>query len=140
MTLPFGNMIVELNVFHTSSQPSILDDHEEVNMIDVSVNHIFEESCYEDTLEKYLAHFGMNFDIEESIEEVNTLLDSFPIMDTNLWRPNVEPLPLSTFVLVPSIIEPPKLELKPLPDTLKYSFLGESETLLVIIFSTLDKD
>ena len=53
-------------------------------MIDVSVNYTFEESSYEDPLEKCLAHFGINFDIEESIKEVNTLLDSVPIMDTNL--------------------------------------------------------
>ena len=117
--MSFGNMTVELNVFHTSSQPSIID------MIDVSVNHIFEESCYEDPLEKCLAHFEMNFNIEKSIEEVNTLLDSVSIMGTNLWRPNKEPLPLLTFVPVPSIIEPPKLELKPLPDMLRYDFLGE---------------
>ena len=64
----------------------------------------------------------MNFDIEESIEEVNALLDSVLIMDTNLWRPKIEPSPLSASVPVPSIIEPPKLELKPLPDTLKYAF------------------
>ena len=60
-------MTVELNVFHTSSQPSIMDDREEVNMIDVSVNHIFEKYCYEDPLEKCLAHFEKNFDIDESI-------------------------------------------------------------------------
>ena len=47
MTLSFGNMIVKLNIFHTSSQPK-LDEHEEVNMIDTLVSHIFEESCYED--------------------------------------------------------------------------------------------
>ena len=85
MTLLFRNMTVELNVFHTSSQPHVMDDPEEVNMIDVSVNHTFEESFYENHLEKCLAHFGMNFDIEESIGEVNALLDSVPIMDTNLW-------------------------------------------------------
>jgi len=68
------------------------------------------------------------------------LLDYVPIMDTNLWRPKVEPLPLSTFIPIPSIVEPPKLELKLLLDTLKYAFLGESETLLVIILSHLDKD
>jgi len=68
------------------------------------------------------------------------LLDFVPIMDTNLWRPNAEPLPLLTSVPVPSIIEHPKLELKPLLDTLKYAFLGESETLSVIISSHLDKD
>ena len=80
MTLSFENMKIELNIFHTSSQPSIMDDHEEVE----SVNHTFEESYYEGPLEKCLDHFGMNFDIEKSIEEVNALLDSVPIMDTNL--------------------------------------------------------
>ena len=78
ITLSFRNMTVELNIFHTSSQPSIMDDHEVFNIIDVAVNHNFEESCYEDPLEKCLSHFEMNFDIEESIEEVNALLDSIP--------------------------------------------------------------
>ena len=87
MTLSFENMTVELNIFHTSFQPSIMDDHEEVNMIDVSINHTFEESCYEDPLEKYLAHFRINFDIEESIEEVNTLFDYVPIMDITYGDP-----------------------------------------------------
>ena len=35
-------------------------------------------------------------------------------------------------------MEPPKLELKPLPNTLKYAFLGSSKTLPVIIASDLD--
>jgi len=68
MTLSFGNMIVELNVFQTSSQPHVMDDHEEVNMIDIPIGHTFEESCHENPFEKYLAHFGMNFDIEESMK------------------------------------------------------------------------
>ena len=48
--------------------------------------------------------------------------------------------PVSTSVSVPSIIEPPKLELKLLPDMLKYAFLGDSKTLPIIISSHLDKD
>jgi len=47
---------------------------------------------------------------------------------------------VSTSVPFPSIIEPPKLELKPLPDTLKNAFLGDFETLPVIISSHLDND
>ena len=62
MTLSFENRTVKLNVFHTGSQLPIMDDHEEVNMIDMSISHTFEESCYEDPLEKCLAHFGMNFE------------------------------------------------------------------------------
>jgi len=33
-------------------------------------------------------------------------------MDTSLWKPKVGSLPVSTSISVPSIIEPPKLELK----------------------------
>ena len=40
MTLSFGNMRVELNIFHGGSQPHITDDHEEVYMIDMLVSHI----------------------------------------------------------------------------------------------------
>jgi len=47
---------------------------------------------------------------------------------------------MSTSVPIPLIIEPPKLELKLLPDTLKYTFLGDFKTLPVIISSHLDKD
>jgi len=67
MILSFENMTVELNVFNTSSEPSIMDDHMEVNMIEMSVSHTLEESLYKDPLEKCLAYFGMNFDINESI-------------------------------------------------------------------------
>ena len=45
------------------------------------------------------------------------------------------PFPLSSSP-PPSAVEPPKLEL--IPDTLKYAFLGSSETLPVIIVSDLD--
>jgi len=83
MTFSFGNMTVELNIFQTSSQPPEMDDHEEVSMIDILDSHTFENSCYDDPLEKCLAHFGKNFDINESIDEVNALLDFVPVIDTN---------------------------------------------------------
>ena len=104
-------------------------------MIETLVSHTFVESCYKDLLEKCLAHFGHNFDIYKFLEEVNALLDSSYHVH---W--SIEPLPVSTSVPIPLIIEPPKLELKPLPDTLKYAFLGDSEILPVIISSHLDKD
>ena len=39
-----------------------------------------------------------------------------------------------------SIEKPPQVELKPLPEHLKYLYLGESETLVVIISTSLDAD
>ena len=65
------------------------------------------------------------------------MLDSVPLLSTDSWQPKVIPLPLSSSP-PPSAVEPPKLELKPLPDTLKYAFLGSSKTLPVIIASDLD--
>jgi hypothetical protein len=57
------------------------------------------------------------------------------------WRVPKEPLPLtSSTPPVPSLESPPKLELKPLPDKLKYAFLGYNDTLPIIITSDLQKD
>ncbi|KAK9689051.1 hypothetical protein RND81_09G031600 [Saponaria officinalis] len=46
-------------------------------------------------------------------------------------------LPLESQKLVPSVVKAPELELKPLPDNLKYAFLGVDKTFPVIIFSGL---
>ena len=45
---------------------------------------------------------------------------------------------MSSNAPVPSSVQPPKPELKPLPSHLKYSFLGENETFPVIISSSLN--
>ena len=42
-------------------------------------------------------------------------------------------LVLSHKKLLPSILQAPELELKPLPDNLKYVFIGDNNTLPVII-------
>ncbi|XP_058189174.1 uncharacterized protein LOC131306767 [Rhododendron vialii] len=56
------------------------------------------------------------------------------------WTPKFEEfeeLPLIEKKVLPSSVEPPKLELKPLPHTLKYVFLGDNETYHVVISSSL---
>ncbi|KAK9174912.1 hypothetical protein WN944_026916 [Citrus x changshan-huyou] len=59
-------------------------------------------------------------------------------MDTNKWKSRIEQLAPSEKKLIPSSESPPKLELKPLPNTLGYAFLGEEITLPVIISSSLN--
>ena len=61
-------------------------------------------------------------------------------MDTNNWKSRVEQLAPSEKKFIPSSESPPKLELKPLLNTLKYVFLGEESTLLVIISSSLNDE
>ncbi|KAH9801738.1 hypothetical protein KPL71_001135 [Citrus sinensis] len=75
-----------------------------------------------------------------SVDEVNALLDSALSMDTNKWKSRVEQLAPSEKKLIPSSESPPKLELKPLPNTLEYAFLGEESTLPVIISSSLNDE
>ena len=61
----------------------------------------------------------------------------FLSLSTDSWQPKMIHFPLSSSP-PPFAMEAPKLELKPLPNTLKYVFLGSSETLPVIIASDLD--
>ncbi|KAM2091636.1 hypothetical protein ACFX1T_030105 [Malus domestica] len=71
---------------------------------------------------------------EEFIELV-AALESLPKHGGK--SPNFDSIPISTNKLLPSIIQAPVLELKPLPSHLKYIFLGENKTLPAIISSFL---
>ncbi|KAM1157367.1 hypothetical protein ACFX1X_028288 [Malus domestica] len=50
---------------------------------------------------------------------------------------NLNSIPVSTNKLLPLVIQAPSIEIKPLPNHLKYVFLGDQETLPVIVSSTL---
>jgi hypothetical protein len=53
------------------------------------------------------------------------------------WLCKQPPLPLSYKKFLPSILQTPELELKSLPDNLKYVFIGDNNTLPVIIAKSL---
>ena len=67
------------------------------------------------------------FQVQSSQDEI--YLKHLPHIP-HIKLPNTEPTP-------PSTIKPPKLDLKPLLNYLRYTFLGEDETLPVIISSKL---
>ncbi|XP_075649875.1 uncharacterized protein LOC142620386 [Castanea sativa] len=109
MKISFGNMTVKLNIFDKSKQ--VLDNENicEVNMIGNLVHDTLIQSSCEDPLKDCLTLFYCNLDIEKSIEEVNALLDSVPLLSTDSWQPKVVPFPLSSSPL-PSTVGPPKLD------------------------------
>ncbi|KAL5537987.1 hypothetical protein UlMin_045695 [Ulmus minor] len=126
LKLSFGNMTVELNVFNVAHKGVEIDDLCDVNMIETATHDFFLQMNGNDPFEKCLAY------------EVNSLLESTPLMDTKKWKAKIEPfLPIES---THSLSESPQLDLKPLPETLKYAFLGPSETLPVIIASDLDNE
>ncbi|XP_074336985.1 uncharacterized protein LOC141674164 [Apium graveolens] len=87
-----------------------------------------------DALDFCLNHFGQNWVDSDYTNEVNEMLESI-IPTTNQ---ELEPLPLSLYqASEPVEPSPPELELKPLPNTLKYKFLGPNKSFPVIIASNL---
>jgi hypothetical protein len=142
MEISFGNMKVRLNIFNTFQHAP---DHNECFFVD-HIEEYVEDSLpsllVDDPLEACLAHFGFeDFDTDQYVEEVHDLLETATNADFHPWRLPKEPLPQTSSTLAdPSLEFPPKLELKPLPDKLKYAFLGANDTLPVIIISDLQKD
>ena len=83
MHLSFGNITMEPNIFNIATQPHNTDDgFVDVDLIETIIDNTFLSNLSDDPLQTYLTHFGLGFDIDRSVDEVNTLLDSAPFMDT----------------------------------------------------------
>ena len=139
MTLSFGNMTVNMNIFNVIKGMGDEEDMCEVNMVDSMVQKYLDNVSHNDLLKSCLVCPSWD-------EEVTTLESEFlhsiilhiEVLEVNGWAPKFEPLPPNEDKALPSEERPPKLELKPLPTHLKYAFLGEEETFPVIISSSLE--
>jgi hypothetical protein len=141
MEISFGNMKVRLNIFNAFQHAPDQNECFFVEHIEKYVQDSLPSLLADDLLEACLAHFGFeDFDTNQYVEEVHDLLETAASADFHPWRLLKEPLPLTSSTLpIPSLESPPKLELKPLSDKLKYAFLGINDTLPVIIASNLQK-
>ena len=125
MQLTFGNMTLELNIFHLGKRHmhSEEDDFEEVCLIDTILGEQANEQQVQDILTPELSE---------------CLVEQYEPQDISLvqgyWRRKMEILPLLTG---DEPREPQQLELKPLPADLKYAFLEENEQCPVVISSLL---
>ena len=125
MQLTFGNMTLELNIFHLGKRHmhSEEDDFEEVCLIDTILGEQANEQQVQDIL---------------TPELFECLVEQCELQDISLvqgyWRRKIEILPLLTG---DEPREPQQLELKPLPAYLKYAFLEENEQSPVVISSLL---
>uniref|UniRef100_A0A2N9I6A0 RNA-directed DNA polymerase n=1 Tax=Fagus sylvatica TaxID=28930 RepID=A0A2N9I6A0_FAGSY len=141
MKLSFGNMTLEVNIFNICKQPGDDDGFHEVNLIETLVQDQFNLTCFSDPLESCLVN-SLDFDDDEDSEvaHICSVLNSSQVLEVNAWRPKFEELPPRNIMPVPSSVEAPKLELKPLPVELKYAFLGQEETFPVVISSKLNDE
>jgi hypothetical protein len=123
MKISFGNMTVELIIFHIRKQPLEYDEVQQVCLIEDVMEEAVEESSMEDPLEACFAQFGEDLDLDKLLEQADAMLETTPLVSSEKEE-----------TIVP---DPPKKELKPLPENLKYKFLGPAESLPVIIASDL---
>ena len=77
-------------------------------------------------------------ELNEELKETVAALHSLPVISDKFVVSSIQLL--NTYrKLLPSVVQALALELKPLPTNLKYAYLGENETLPVIISNQLSK-
>jgi len=123
MKLLFGNMTLEMNIFNICKQPRDDNDSQEVDFTEKLVHDQFQITSSE-----------IEIDESDDLQMVYVQEES----KANSWRPKIEELPSRAIESIPSSVQPPKPDLKPLPFNLKYSFLEENEAFPVIISSKLN--
>ena len=126
MQLTFGNMTLELNIFHLSKKHmhAMEEGPKEVCLINTILEEQPEQQQLQDVLIEELADF------HEELQETQELC-----VVHGPWRKNEEILPLLT---KEKTIEPQKLDLKPLPVELKYAYLEDEDQCPVVISSLLN--
>ncbi|RVW80373.1 Retrovirus-related Pol polyprotein from transposon 17.6 [Vitis vinifera] len=133
MQLTFGNMTLELNIFHLCKRHLHPDEDEGLEEVCL-INTLVEDHCdksLEESLNESLEVF------EEGLPEPSDVL---AIMSP--WRRWEEILPLfnKEDSQGAAMEDPPKLVLKPLPVNLKYAYLEEDEKCPVVVSSNLTSD
>ncbi|CAN6580929.1 unnamed protein product [Malus baccata var. baccata] len=153
LTMEFDGDIIRFNLSETIKYP--MDDHScfAIDIID-SLAQVHLDRMNDDALEMALVHgigarnkcggihatHGMDFNpiavppCGEVVEMV-AALESLPSQSGKSLLSILDSVLANK--LLPSIVQPPTLEFKPLPSHLKYVFLGEDQTLPVIISSSL---
>ncbi|XP_062075222.1 uncharacterized protein LOC133779254 [Humulus lupulus] len=121
---------VVFNVFKALKYPRASDSCFSVNVIEEQLSKI---KLIEDLLEMSLISQGVeDCDGTEVIEYVNWLNSTGPI-----YKKKYDELGQGPERPLPSIKKPSVLELKTLPEHLKYAYLGKNDTLPIIIFASL---
>ena len=141
MTLSFGNMTGNLNIFNVIKGMGDEEDVFEVNMVDSMVQKYLDNVSYDDPLMSCLVNPTWDEEVTTSESEfIHSIIEHNEVLEANGWAPKFEPLPPIEDRVLPSEERPPKLKLKPLPSHLKYAFLGVEETFPVIISSSLESE
>ncbi|KAM2388572.1 hypothetical protein ACFXTH_038002 [Malus domestica] len=145
LTMEIEGESVKFRIFNAMRYPSELESCLSIDVFDYFVQDCFNEGVGQDNLEKALVHsithgnFNYSEHIEKELIQTVASLESLSPIRGKCSSYFISP-PTFNEKTLPSVIQAPKLELKPIPEHLKYAFLGEDETLPVIISSQLSTE
>ncbi|KAH9698291.1 hypothetical protein KPL71_023958 [Citrus sinensis] len=135
LTMRVNDQQVTFNVLEAMRNPDEVEDCNFLSVVDFVVADRMDRCC-SNALDKVTTFEDVE---EEDVATIQTYwLDKKQSDRHNMFIEHLNLLDREVKTTLPSIESPPSLELKLLPSYLKYAYLGQNNTLPVIISSTLD--
>ncbi|CAN6712804.1 unnamed protein product [Malus baccata var. baccata] len=132
LTLKVQDQSVVFSLFEATKRPGDVHDCMRVDVLDSLLHAEIMPHLTSDSLLNVLHGFENKNTEDEEVFEYVSALESVPFQPPH-WRHVFESLGEPKKLLQPSKVRPPKLELKVLPEHLKYAYLGADSSLPVII-------
>ena len=136
LTMEFDGEIVKFNIYDAMKYPNDDNPVYSIDVIDSLAQEVVElngkdgmEVAISKHLEKENEELALSTDLHETVASLN----DFSKLQQSGNAPHIT-LPVSNERPLPSILQAPIPDLKPLPSHLKYVFLGDGGMLPVIIF------
>ncbi|CAN6720855.1 unnamed protein product [Malus baccata var. baccata] len=136
LTLRVQDQSVVFSLFEATKRPGDVHDCMRVYVLDNLLHAKIMPRLTSDPLLNVLHGFENKNTEDEEVFEYVSALESVPFQPPR-WRHVFESLGEPKKLLQPSKVQPPKLELKVLPEHLKYAYLGADSSLPVIIAANL---
>ncbi|CAM8968578.1 unnamed protein product [Rhodiola kirilowii] len=125
------------DIFRAMKYPMEFEEVHALDTLDDLVQEVQPEPRA-DPLELILNGAESSYELAEGLHETLSHLTISELLTPGYEVNEVKLFKSNTFL--PSVMQAPAIELKPLPGHLKYAFLGENNTLPVIIKSGLEAD
>ncbi|XP_057452284.1 uncharacterized protein LOC130744109 [Lotus japonicus] len=144
LTMEFSDIVVRINIFDAMKHPP--EDYSvfHIDLLDEHESDFLHDSDYPSLTESYTCHTCTATEMCDSCIDqfLDTVVVDSDVKKSDCTNPVVEVQAAETVSasLVPSVLQAPVLELKPLPDNLKYAYLEDDKKLPVIVSSTLHEN
>ncbi|XP_038979057.1 uncharacterized protein LOC120109375 [Phoenix dactylifera] len=139
LTMEFDGEIIKFNIYDAMKYPGDDNPVYSIDVIDSLAQEVFEldgKDGLEVAISKHLETENEELVLSTDLQEIVAALNNFPKLQQS-GNVSYIALPVSNGRPLPSVLQAPIPDLKPLPSHLKYVFLGDRETLPVIISNKL---